>query len=73
VLGDEGRLAVLAEQARGHRDRAAGVEHVHHRLAVVGRDLHRGVSLAGGRAADQERQLEALALHLARHVRHLVE
>ena len=36
-------------------------------------DLHRGVHAARGRAADQQRQREALALHLGRHVAHLVE
>ncbi len=42
--------------------------------AVVGRrDLHRRVRLARGRAADEQRQLETFALHLARDVHHLVE
>ena len=36
-------------------------------------DLHRGVHAARGRAADQQRQVEALALHLGRDVAHLVE
>ena len=73
MLRDERRLAVVAEQAGGDRHGAAGVEHVDDRLAVVRRDLDRGVRAAGGRAADEQRQLEALALHLARHMHHLVE
>ena len=36
-------------------------------------DLHRRVHAAGGGAADQQRQFEALPLHLGRHVAHLVE
>ena len=73
MLRDERGLAVLAEQAGGHRHGAAGVEHVDDGLAVVRRDLDGGVRAAGGRAADEQRQLEALALHLAGHVHHLVE
>ena len=73
VLGHEGRLALGAEEAGGDRHGAAGVEHVDHRFAVVGSDLHGGVRLAGGGAADQQRQLEPLPLHLARHVGHLIQ
>ena len=73
VLRHEGGLALVAEQARGHGDSAAGVEHVHDRLAVVRGDLHGGVRAARRRAADEQGQLEALALHLARHVDHFVE
>ena len=36
-------------------------------------DLHRGVGPAGGGAADQQRQIEALPLHLGRDMAHLVE
>ena len=36
-------------------------------------DLHRRVHAAGGGAADQQRQFEALPLHLRRHMAHLVE
>ena len=42
-------------------------------LGISGRDLHRGVYSAGGRAADQERHGETLTLHFLRHVRHLIE
>ena len=69
VLRDERRLALVAEEAGGHRHGAAGVEHVHDRLAVVRRDLDRRVRAARRRAADEQRQLEALPLHLARDVR----
>ena len=36
-------------------------------------DLHRRVHAAGRRAADQQRNVEALALHLGGHMHHLVE
>ena len=56
-----------------HANRARRIHHVHHRLAVSGRDLHRRMRAAGGRASNQQRHLESLALHFARHVYHLVE
>ena len=63
-----------AEQARGDADGAAGVEHVHRLAAqIVRADLDRGVDAAGRRAADEERHVEALALHLGGDVAHLVE
>jgi hypothetical protein len=71
--GDEGGFAVVAEQAGGDGDGAAGVEDVDDRLAVVGGDLDGGVGAAGGGSADEQRELEALALHLAGDVDHLVE
>ena len=43
------------------------------RLAVVRRDLDGRVRLAGGRAADEQRELEAESFHLAGDVHHLVE
>ena len=46
---------------------------MHHRTAVGGRDLDGGVHAAGGGAADQQRQVEALALHLGGEPAHLVE
>ena len=42
-------------------------------VRVARRDLHGGVQLRRRRAADQQRHREAAALHLARHVHHLVE
>ena len=73
MLRDEVGFAVVAQQAGGDGHGAAGVEDVDDRLAVVRRDFDGGVRAAGGGAADEQRQLEALALHLAGHVHHLVE
>ena len=42
-------------------DHARRVEDVHGALAVLGRDLHRRVLPAGGRAADEQRQLRCRA------------
>ena len=67
------RFALFAQQARRHRHSTARVQHVHHRFAVVGRDLHRRVRPAGRRSANQQRQLHSLPLHLPRHVYHLVQ
>ncbi len=64
----------VVHQGRHHAHRAARVRDVDGLPAqVVGRDLHRRVHAAGGGAADQQRHVEALALHLGRHVAHLVE
>ena len=60
MLLDEGRLAVLAQQAADHRHGARGVEHMDDRFAVMRRDFHRRVRLAGGRAADEQRQFQPL-------------
>ena len=73
MLRDEVGLAVVAEEAGGDGHGAAGVEHVDDGLAVVRRDFDGGVRAAGGGAADEQRQLEALALHLPGDVDHLVE
>ncbi len=73
-LGDIVALGLRRHQRLRHADRAAGVVHVDRLAAlVVGVDLHRRVHAAGGGAADQQRQFEALPLHLGRHVAHLVE
>src|SRR5476649_759216 len=73
MLGHETGLTIVTQKAGGHWHRAAGVEHVDYRFTVVRRDLHRGVGSAGGGAADEQGQLEALAFHLTGHVDHLVE
>ena len=56
-----------------HADRAAGVLHPDRRRLVVRVDLQRGMRARGGRAADQQGQGEALALHLARHMAHFLQ
>ncbi len=63
----------VGKQLACHPDRAAGVEHVDHR-AVIGRvDPQRGVDLAGGRPADQQRHGEPGAGHLFGDGDHLVQ
>ena len=69
----ERRFAVLAQQAARYRHGARGVEDVDDGLTVMLRNLHRRVRLARGRAADEQRNLETSALHLARDVNHLVQ
>ena len=73
MLRHELWLALVAQKAGGHRHRAAGIQHMDHRLAVVRRNLDGRVRAAGGRSADEQRQLEALPLHLAGHMHHFVE
>ena len=73
VLLDERRFALLVQQRGRDRHRAAGVEHMHHRLSVMLRDFHRRMRLARRRAADEERDFETGALHLFRDVHHLIE
>ena len=59
---------------RHHADGAAGVEHIGGRAALIGGlDLHGGVGLAGGGAADQERNRQAPPLHLTSDKDHFVE
>jgi hypothetical protein len=65
---------VVGQQARHHAHRTARIGHVDGLAALVLRvDLHGRVDAARGGAADEERDIEALALHLARHMHHLVE
>ncbi len=71
--GDEVGFEIRAEQALGYPHRARRVGDIDHRLRVVLLDLHRSVRLGGGGTTDQERQLEALALHLLSHMHHLVQ
>ena len=66
-------LPIRTDQAPDHRHGAGGVEDVDHRLRIAGRNLHRRVGLAGGRATDQQRQFEAFPFHLFGDVRHFVE
>ncbi len=62
-----------AEKAAHDAHGARGVVDVDDGPPVGRGDLHGRVDGARRRAADQERQGEALALHLARDVRHLLE
>src|SRR4051794_32519433 len=73
MLRYESRLPVVAQQASGHRHGAAGIEYMDYGLAIMRRDLDRGVRPARGRAADQQRQFETETLHFTRYVDHLVE
>ena len=62
------------QQARDDADGAARIGDIDRLPAFVARmDLHRGMDAAGRRAADQERDVEAFALHLGCHMHHLVE
>ncbi len=72
-LRRECRLLLFAAQTADDRHGARGVQDVDHRLAVTRRNLHRRVRLARGGTADEQRQFQALAFHLARHVCHFVE
>ena len=72
-LGDVVRLLVITDQGADHADGAGGVQDVDDRLPVVRGDLDGGVDSARGRAADQQRHLEILTLHLAGHMGHLVQ
>ena len=65
----ERAAAVGAHERCDDVDDARRVEHVHGRLRVLRRDLHRRVLPAGRRAADEQRQLHLAPLHLARHAR----
>ena len=69
----KGGLVRGVEQLGHDVDRARGVEHVHDRLAELRSDLHRRMLTARRRAADQQRDREAAALHFARHEHHLIE
>ena len=69
-----GRTAVLAEQAGCHAHGAGRIGDIDGLApAIAGIDLHRGMHPAGGRPADQQRNVETLAFHLGRHMHHLVQ
>ena len=64
----------FGEQARDDADRPAGVRYIDGLSPVViGADLDGSMHAAGGCPTNQERYLEAGALHLGRHIAHLVE
>ncbi len=67
------RIIILTDEGADDGDGAGGVEHVHHRTRIFRFDLNGGMHLGSGGAADEQRQFEALALHLLGDVDHLVE
>ena len=73
VLFVEGRLEVRVDQAPHDADRLRGVENVHGRFVIRRRDAHRRVLRAGRRSADEQRHVEAFALHLSGDVHHFIE
>ena len=66
-------VAPVGQQRADDTDGARGIEHVHGRVRVAGRDFHGRMQLRSRRAADQHRQHEFAPLHLPRHVHHLIE
>ncbi len=63
----------IRQQPARHTHRAAGVENVNDRPGIGRIDPQRGVYLAGGRPADQQRHGHVGRLHLFRDGHHLVE
>ena len=72
-LVHERRLAVGVQQTFDDRHRDRGVVYMHDRLTVLRSDLHRRVLGRRRRAANQQRNNEALPLHLFGDMHHLVE
>ena len=70
-LGDQRRRPRAAREGGGDGHGARGVGHMDDRARVLGRDLHRGVRLRGGRPADQERGAERGAFHFGGDQGHL--
>src|SRR5690606_30088130 len=73
VGGGERGGALLVEEGGDDADDAGGVQHVHGRRPVGGRDLHGGVLPGRGGPADQQRQPHAAPLHLGGDRDHLVQ
>ena len=71
--GDKIIALRIREQRSHHPDGARGVLYVNGRATVVLLDFHRRMRFRGSRATDQQRDGKALALHLFRHVNHLVQ
>ena len=61
------------QQVGHHADHARGIQDMHRRTGVSGRDAHGRVLLGRGRAADQQGQTQAAALHLLGDAHHLVQ
>ena len=72
-LGDEIGPKGVAEQVGDDADGTRRVEHVNDGGVVIGRDLDRRMRLRRGRAADQQRHVEALAFHLGGDRAHFVQ
>ena len=73
-LGDMRTRAFRRNQRRHDADGAARVIDIDRLAApVVGVNLHRRMHAAGGGAADQQRHVKALPLHLGGDVAHFVE
>jgi hypothetical protein len=76
LVADPGRervATVAIDERRRDADRARCVNHVDDGGVVARLDLHRGVRPGCRRPADQQRDLEALPLHLRGDERHLLE
>ena len=71
--GHERVAPIGLDERAGDADRPRRVDDVDDRARVGRRDLDRGVGPRRRRAADEQRDREALALHLGRDVGHLVE
>src|ERR1700733_14189728 len=73
MLLQERGFSFVAEKTGGHGHGPAGIQDVDDWLAVMWRNLNGGMRAARGCPSNQQRQLEALTLHLAGHMHHLVE
>ena len=72
--GGDGLVVFRADEVGDDADGAAGIEHVHRLALGIARvDLDGRVNLRRRRAADEERHVKILPLHLARDMHHLVE
>ena len=72
-MRDEGVAARGGDQLLADPDRPGRIFHVNDGTGILRVDLHRRVRGRGGRSADQQRLAVTQALHLFRHVHHLVE
>jgi hypothetical protein len=72
-LFDKRRTRIGFDERLRYADGTRSVLHVDDWPVILRLDLHSRVRRRRCRAADQQRQLELLALHLRRHVNHLIE
>ncbi len=72
-LLDECRARAWLDERLRHAHGPRCILHVDDRAVVLRLDLYGRVRRRGRCAADQQRQLEFLALHFRGHVNHLVE